>query len=173
MKNMRNRKIALGILLVVLISSCSLQDKEKWKEKIHVRTSEVEGVEIVEDPEVPENTEVVEHNIENANNDVYEMVEEMPEFPGGTEALMQYITGAIKYPVSSQEKGAQGRVAVTFIVSKEGDVTNAEIIRGVDDALDEEALRIVNAMPRWKPGRDKGENVNVRFTLPIRFHLTK
>jgi len=102
---------------------------------------------------------------------VFFVVEEMPEFPGGVSALRQYITNSVDYPVVAQEKGIQGKVYVTFIVSKDGTVTDARIARGVDPALDREALRVVYSLPKWKPGYQRGKAVNVSYTVPINFAL--
>nr|WP_321358366.1 energy transducer TonB [uncultured Draconibacterium sp.] len=102
---------------------------------------------------------------------VFFIVEDMPEFPGGDLALRKYIANAIKYPVIAQENGIQGKVYVTFVVSKTGKVTDAKIARGVDPSLDKEALRVVNALPAWKPGKQRGKPVNVSYTVPINFVL--
>ncbi len=103
---------------------------------------------------------------------VFDTVEIMPEFPGGMQALMQYLAKSIKYPVQAQEAGTQGRVIVQFIVNKDGGVTDVAVARSVDASLDDEAIRIVKAMPTWTPGLQKGEPVNVKFTLPVMFKLT-
>lgn len=102
---------------------------------------------------------------------VFFIVEEMPEFPGGELALRKYIANTIKYPESAVKKGIQGKVYVTFVVTKDGAIANAKIARGVDTSLDKEALRVVNSLPQWKPGKQKGENVNVQYTVPINFVL--
>jgi TonB family protein len=103
--------------------------------------------------------------------EIFFIVEDMPEFPGGELALRKYIANAIKYPVIAQENGIQGKVYVTFVVSKDGSVANAKIARGVDPSLDQEALRVVNALPKWKPGMQKGKAVSVSYTVPINFVL--
>lgn len=105
------------------------------------------------------------------NDEIFFIVEEMPEFPGGEMALRQYIASAIKYPEIAQEKGIQGKVYVTFVVGKDGSVVNCSIARGVDPSLDKEALRVVNALPKWKPGKQRGKEVNVSYTVPINFVL--
>ncbi|MDX8341342.1 energy transducer TonB [Draconibacterium sp. IB214405] len=102
---------------------------------------------------------------------VFFIVEDMPEFPGGDLALRKYIASSIKYPVIAQENGIQGKVYVTFVVSKTGKVADAKIARGVDPSLDKEALRVVNALPAWKPGKQRGKPVNVSYTVPINFVL--
>jgi TonB family protein len=102
---------------------------------------------------------------------VYVVVEQMPEFPGGEVALRKYISENIKYPVEAKEKGIQGKVFVTFVVNSTGKVEKAKIARGVDPLLDAEALRVVEQLPEWKPGRQKGEAVSVSYTVPINFAL--
>ncbi|MCK3686063.1 M56 family metallopeptidase [Maribellus sp. YY47] len=102
---------------------------------------------------------------------VFLIVEDMPVFPGGENGLRKYIANSVKYPVLAQENGIQGKVYVTFVVGKDGFVKNARIARGVDPVLDKEALRVVNTLPQWKPGIQRGEPVNVSYTVPINFVL--
>jgi periplasmic protein TonB len=108
---------------------------------------------------------------EEEETQVFFIVEDMPEFPGGELALRQYIANAIKYPVIAQENGIQGRVYVTFVVNTDGSVSDARIARGVDPSLDKEALRVVNQLPKWKPGMQRGKPVRVSYTVPINFVL--
>lgn len=103
--------------------------------------------------------------------EVFFIVENMPEFPGGELALRKFIANAIKYPVIAQENGIQGKVYVNFVVDKDGSVTQAKIARGVDASLDKEALRVVNTLPKWKPGMQRGKPVKVSYTVPISFVL--
>lgn len=114
-------------------------------------------------------TTKVEEETEEAQ--VFFIVEDMPEFPGGDAALKKFLVEAVKYPVIAQENGIQGKVYVTFVVDKDGSVTNAVIARGVDPSLDKEALRVVNSQPKWKPGKQRGKPVKVSFTVPISFVL--
>ncbi len=102
---------------------------------------------------------------------VFNMVEEMPEFPGGEAALRNYIGSVVDYPVSAKEKGIQGKVYISFVVSSDGTVKDARVVRGVDPTLDKEALRVVNSLPRWIPGKQKGQPVSVAYTVPINFVL--
>lgn len=102
---------------------------------------------------------------------VFNMVEEMPEFPGGEAALRKYIGSVVNYPTSAKEKGIQGKVYVSFVVSTDGTVKDARVVRGVDPELDKEALRVVNSLPRWLPGKQKGQSVSVAYTVPINFVL--
>ena len=103
---------------------------------------------------------------------IFEVVEEMPEFPnGGMAGLMQFLSKNIKYPQIAQENGTQGRVTVQFVVNKDGSIVDAVVLRGVDPYLDKEALRVVNLMPKWKPGKQRGKPVRVRYTVPVMFRL--
>ena len=102
---------------------------------------------------------------------VFEVVEEMPEFPGGVDAMMEYLQKELRYPESAKEKGIQGRVTVQFIIDKEGNVTNSKVTRSVDKDMDTEAIRLVKAMPKWKPGMQKGKAVAVKYTFPVVFRL--
>lgn len=106
-----------------------------------------------------------------ADDEIFAVVEEMPSFPGGDAALMSYISKNIKYPSIATENGIQGRVICTFVINRDGKVTNAEVIRSVDPSLDKEALRVINNMPAWKPGKQRGKPVRVKYTLPIVFRL--
>ena len=108
---------------------------------------------------------------DNVTGDVYEAVEQMPEFPGGMAGLMQYITKNLRYPEEAKAKGIQGRVTVRVVVNTEGKVTNAEVLRSADPVLDAEALRVASSLPDWKPGMQGGKPVNVRFIFPVNFSL--
>ena len=108
---------------------------------------------------------------EEEETQVFFIVEDMPEFPGGEAALRQFIANEIKYPVIAQENGIQGRVYVTFVVNTDGSIADAKIARGVDPSLDKEALRVVSTLPRWKPGMQRGKAVRVSYTVPINFVL--
>ena len=147
-----------------------------------------ETIEIVEDDAEIEETiiasdedmgEVVEiQNIENVvveepekEEEIFQVVENMPEFPGGTAELMKWLQKNIKYPSISQENGVQGRVIVQFVVNRDGSIVDPVVLRSVDPYLDKEALRVVSAMPKWKPGEQRGKTVRVKFTLPIQFRL--
>ncbi|MDD4190678.1 MAG: TonB family protein [Mangrovibacterium sp.] len=108
---------------------------------------------------------------EEEESQVFFIVEDMPEFPGGELALRKFIANAIKYPVIAQENGISGKVYVNFVVDKDGSVTAAKVARGVDPSLDKEALRVVNSLPKWKPGMQRGKPVKVSYTVPISFVL--
>ncbi|MBK8613752.1 MAG: energy transducer TonB [Flavobacteriales bacterium] len=100
-----------------------------------------------------------------------QLVQVMPEFPGGQEALAKFMVDEVKYPKKARRAGTEGRVLVTFIVDKDGAVTDVSIARGVDPLLDEEAMRAVRLMPKWKPGTQNGKPVKTKFNLPVLFKL--
>ena len=102
---------------------------------------------------------------------VFDVVEEMPSFPGGQAALMQYLASNIKYPVVAQENGVQGRVIVSFVVERDGSISDVKVARSVDPSLDREAQRVVKSMPKWKPGKQNGSAVRVKYTVPVVFRL--
>ena len=102
---------------------------------------------------------------------VFDVVEQMPDFPGGMSALMQYLNKHIKYPVVAEENGIQGRVIVTFVVEKNGSITDVQVVKSVDPSLDKEAVRVVKSMPNWIPGKQNGSAVRVKYTLPVTFRL--
>lgn len=111
---------------------------------------------------------------QNANEDkkqVYEVVEQMPSFPGGKGALNLFLANNVKYPVAAAENGIQGCVRVGFIVECDGSLSNVKVERSVDPALAKEAVRVVKAMPKWQPGKAKGSTVRVKFTVPIAFSM--
>jgi TonB family protein len=107
-----------------------------------------------------------------ADTTVYEVVEQMPEFPGGIKALSDYLKGSIRYPKNAEKKKVEGRVIVLFVVDKEGNIVNPRILRNVDPDLDQEALRVIKAMPKWIPGIQRGKKVMVRYSIPISFSLS-
>jgi len=115
--------------------------------------------------------EIVQPKSLSADEQIFFIVEEMPEYPGGEMELRKFIANSVKYPTDAQDKGIQGKVYVTFVVSKDGSIADAKIARGVNPSLDAEALRVVNALPKWMPGKQKGKAVNVSYTVPINFVL--
>lgn len=102
---------------------------------------------------------------------IFRMVEEMPEFPGGEKTMRKYIADNVQYPETAKEKGIEGKVFVTFTVSKNGNIKNAKVVRSIDSLIDKEALRVIKSMPDWTPGKQRGKKVDVEFTLPINFSL--
>ncbi len=107
----------------------------------------------------------------NKKGDVYYQVDEMPEYPGGEEALKKFIADNIKYPEEARKNGITGKVYVSFIVDKTGEVRDAQVARGVDPSLDKESLRVINQLERFKPGKQDGKPVKVAYTIPINYAL--
>ena len=115
----------------------------------------------VEAPEEEEEEEVI-----------FVVVETMPEFPGGQQALFKFLSENVKYPVIAQENGIQGRVICQFVVNKDGSIVDVEVVRsGGDPSLDKEAVRVIKSMPKWKPGKQRGKAVRVKYTVPVNFKL--
>jgi periplasmic protein TonB len=118
--------------------------------------------EAIAQPEPPKHEE---------ENKVFEFVEQMPLFPGGNGALMDFLHNNVKYPVVAQENGVQGRVVVAFVVEKDGSISDVHVLKSVDPSLDREATRVVKSMPRWQPGKQNGSAVRVKFNVPVSFKL--
>ncbi len=102
---------------------------------------------------------------------IFDVVEQMPSFPGGPAALMKYLSENIKYPVVAQENGVQGRVVVSFVVERDGSITDVRVVKSVDPSLDKEATRVVKSMPHWIPGKQNGSAVRVKYNVPVAFRL--
>lgn len=128
--------------------------------------AEMDQNEVVEEYVAPviEEEEVVEQEI-------FQIVEEMPAFPGGEAKLMEYVGKNVKYPQIARESGIKGRVFVSFVVEPDGSVSNVKVLRGIGGGCDEEAMRVVKAMPKWKPGKQRGKAVRVSYMLPVNFQL--
>lgn len=99
------------------------------------------------------------------------MLEQMPEFPGGESSLIKFIQSNLVYPVSSKSKGIQGKVIIRFCVTSIGNIEKAEVVRGLDPECNKEALRVINLLPTWTPGKQDGKNIRVYYTIPIQFKL--
>ena len=108
---------------------------------------------------------------EPSEQEIFEVVENAPEFPGGMPACLQFLYKNIKYPPIAQENGTQGQVVLQFVVERDGSIGDIKVVKSVDPYLDKEALRVVKTMPKWKPGMQRGKPVRCRFTLPVRFRL--
>lgn len=138
-----------------------VEDDVEIEEEIEIDT-EADAETVVEVFEVEE--EVVEEEI-------FTIVEDMPEFPGGIQALYKYLGENVKYPQAAKANGISGKVFVNFTVEKDGSITDVKIIRGVHELLDKEAIRVVKAFPKWKPGKQRGKAVRVSYNIPISFVL--
>ena len=146
-----------------LFRKAAEQGHEAAQLAINELTGEVFEIEIV-DPQ--------EEWVEDEDGQLFIVVENMPEFPGGHQALMKYISDNIKYPIIALENGIQGRVICQFIVGEDGTLENIQVVRTSGDAsLDKEAVRLIDSMPKWKPGLQKGKPVRVTFTLPVTFRI--
>ncbi len=119
--------------------------------------------------EAPEEVKAVE--AAPVKEEVFKVVEQMPSFPDGQAALMRFLGQNIEYPTIAKENGVEGMVVVTFVVDKDGTINNAQVVKGIGAGCDEEALRVVRLMPKWQPGKQRGQPVKVQFNLPIRFKL--
>ena len=135
-------------------------------ESIEVNTEDDKEVEVVIAAPVEAPVEEEEEEV------VFVVVESMPEFPGGQQALFKYLSENVKYPVIAQENGIQGRVICQFVVNKDGSIVDVEVVRsGGDPSLDKEAVRVIKTMPKWKPGKQRGKPVRVKYTVPVNFKL--
>lgn len=109
---------------------------------------------------------------ESDEDEIFQIVESMPEFPGGMDALLKYLSNNIKYPPSAQENNIQGRVIVEFVVNRDGSIVDPRVMRALDPSCDKEALRVIKGMPKWTPGKQRGKPVRVKYTVPVMFRLT-
>ena len=114
---------------------------------------------------------VVEEEEEYEEQQIFQVVEDPPGFPGGDEARMRYLQDNIRYPAIAREAGIQGTIFISFVVERDGSITDVQVLRGIGGGCDEEAIRVVRNMPRWTPGKQRGRPVRVQFTMPIRFTL--
>lgn len=143
-----------------------VEDDVEINEELELLDSEFDENAEIEFQEVEVEEEVVEEETE-----VFMIVEQMPVFPGGDEALRRFLATEVKYPVIAQENGIQGRVFVSFVINKNGEVTDVKVARPFDPNLDKEAVRVVKSMPKWQPGMQRGRAVRVSYTVPINFVL--
>ena len=141
--------VCLSTLAAYALSDFSLQNSDSIRVRSHLVSDETDS-----------------------EDTLYEIVEDMPSFPGGQQALFNYLSANIKYPVEAQKNGIQGRVICSFVVDKDGSITDVEVKRSSGDpSLDKEAVRVVKSMPKWKPGKQRGKIVRVRYTIPVNFRL--
>lgn len=151
-----------------------IKQMDKLDDKVAVGTENHEGTK-------DRNVEAVRNDIavntpppapkEEVTNKVFDVVEVMPSFPGGQGALLSYLSSHVKYPVVAQENGVQGRVTVSFVVERDGSITDVHVVRSVDPSLDREAARVISSMPNWQPGKQNGSAVRVKFNVPVQFKL--
>lgn len=143
------------VVVITLVFSCTNKSKQEVKK-------EAEKV---------ESAEIEKTKTKTPEDQVFTVVEHMPEYPGGVSNLMSFIGKSVSYPAVAQSNGIEGRVICSFIVNTDGSVSDAKVVRGVDPSLDKEALRVIGLMPKWTPGRQRGQKVRVQYTLPIAFKL--
>ncbi len=147
-------------------------------EVLNVVEDDVETAEIIIDTEDDKDREIViqapiqpAETEEEETDVIFMVVETMPSFPGGEQALFKYLSDNIRYPVIAQETGIQGRVICQFVVNRDGSIVDIEVVRSVDKSLDNEAVRVIKNMPTWSPGKQRGKSVRVKYTLPVNFRL--
>ncbi len=128
-------------------------------------------VEADQETEVQDYVPVEEPEEEEEETQIFQVVETMPTFPGGDAARIKYLQNNLKYPTMARESGIQGKVFVTFVVEKDGSITDVKVLRGIGGGCDEEAVRVIKNMPKWKPGKQRGKPVRVQFNMPIVFKL--
>ena len=161
-KRQRMGKAAVVAGLSVGLLGASQVALAQQPDPLRLDTTEV----VLEGCVVPEMGEVG-----NPEHDVYQIVEQMPKFPNGQEALMLYIAKQVKYPAEAKKADAQGRVFIGFIVEPDGSLSDFKVLRGIGYGCDEEALRVVKSMPKWQPGMHRGKAVRVQYLVPVNFKL--
>ena len=188
MKRFNHTLVLIGLALTTLLFFSSMKKIEDIKDKFD-EGEQVENGVVSDDslahvserekttPEVKSTTKTGEKAVESSDpkkvftGKVYDLVDEMPSFPGGPAELMKWLSSHIQYPAIARESCIQGTVIVAFIVEPDGSVSNAKLVRSVDPYIDQEALRVVRQMPKWNPGKRAGIPVRVRYCLPIKFKL--
>lgn len=144
-----------------------VEDESSIDEELEIEDADDES----DNRDVPDVTDFGPYDGEDTGDeDVFMVVEDMPQFPGGS--VTKWINKNVKYPPLAQENGIQGKVFIKFVIEKDGSVTDVQVARGVDASLDKEAVRVIKAMPKWKPGKQRGKAVRVSYTLPINFQLS-
>lgn len=151
--------IKANLILLLAVSTISIgttscdsnSTEETYEKTIDRNTSEVEA--------------------EESKKDHYFIVEEMPQFPGGQEALKNFIAENVKYPSNAEKNNIEGKVYISFVIDTDGTIVESKVVKGVENDLDQEALRVINSLPKWKPGYQKGIAVKVAYTIPISFKL--
>lgn len=158
-ETLKNQEDLMNAKGSVSIADVKGNDEENGKDIADLKTITQQAPPPVEEKKIVE------------DNKVFDVVEQMPDFPGGMSALMSYLNKNIRYPVVAEENGIQGRVIVTFVVERNGSITDVQVVKSVDPSLDKEAIRVVKSMPNWIPGKQNGSAVRVKYTLPVTFRL--
>ena len=188
MKRINYTLVLIGLALTTLLFFSSMKKIEDTKDKFEApeqvengvisddslaHVSEAEKITLA----VKNTAEIGEKAVESSapkkvfTGKVYDIVEQMPSFPGGPAELMKWLGSHVQYPAIAQENGVQGRVIVAFVVEKDGSVTDVTVVRSVDPSLDKEAARVVRQMPKWIPGKQNGAAVRVKYNVPVTFKL--
>jgi protein TonB len=136
-----------------------------------IGTFDVKGNDEAEGEVLKAKEVVVDEKPKEEETKVFDVVEQMPSFPGGDAELMKFLNSHIKYPAVAEENGIQGRVVATFVVERDGSITDVKVIKSVDPSLDKEAIRVLKSMPKWIPGKQNGSAVRVKYTVPVTFRL--
>lgn len=161
------KRVAFMILSVIWVAMVGAQSKE-----LKYVGSAIDNNVVVSAEDQPEYVTVTDAPFGGADeNGIFQVVEEQPQFPGGMAALVEYLKKNIRYPAICKEQGLQGRVIVQFVVNADSTISDAQVIKPVNPHFDKEALRVVNAMPKWIPGEQRGKPVRTRFTMPVTFRL--
>ena len=188
MKRINYTLVLIGLALTTLLFSCSMKKigdiKDKFDESEQVENGVIGGDSFAHASEtekvtsaVKNTAEIGEKAVESSDpkkvftGKVYDLVDEMPSFPGGLEELYKWIDNNVQYPAVARENGIEGRVILKFIVEKDGSLSDSTVIHSVHPMVDREALRLVGQMPKWNPGKRAGVPVRVRYCLPIKFKL--
>lgn len=187
-----NRKIVVSLLILMLVIDASYAQKAIPKPQLQKRSSSIAtttkhsssstattSIASKSSTTTPSSglssetsltsSQTAESSTENEK--IYDVAEVMPEFPGGQSALFKFLSANVSYPELAMKNGIQGRVIVSFVVERDGSITNAQVMKSVDPSLDREALRLVRSMPAWSPGKQKGVAVRVKYTIPVTFKL--
>ena len=188
MKRINYALVLIGLALTTLLFSCNMKKikdiKDKFDESEQVENSVIGDDSLAHASETEETMPAVKSTTKAGKiiaessapkkvftGKVYDIVEQMPSFPGGPAELMKWLSSHVQYPAIAQENGVQGRVIVAFVVEKDGSVTDVTVVRSVDPSLDKEAARVVRQMPKWIPGKQNGAAVRVKYNVPVTFKL--
>lgn len=175
-KQIARTKYLLFVPLLVLLLLISNIDSVARNTSNLLKNVLSESSEVIQDAmestQLPQDQEPQKKTNEE-EEEAFEIAEVTPEYPGGLPALMSFLSQNVKYPAKAAEKKIEGTVTVKFIVNKDGSISDAIILRGVEPSLDAEALRVISSMPKWTPGKQRGKEVRVKYTIPIRFRITQ
>ncbi len=146
-----------------------VDDDKELENEYKVKDASDDGSRASETYVIPVATAKVEEEVE--ETEIFKIVESMPTFPGGEEKMMEYLRDNIKYPQAAKETGITGRVLVSFVVERDGSITNAKVDRDIGGGCGAEALKVIKSMPKWEPGKQRGKSVRVEVRMPVAFNL--